>query len=101
MTALRETVRRLPLEKAVCVAIAVTVLDIAAGSNWSPRVRHVAGPLRWVLLGVLCVLALWYAVSRIRERRSRPATAAFALGTAVIAIAFISAFWSVAPSVTV
>jgi hypothetical protein len=98
---LRETVRRLPLEQAVCVAIAVTVLDIAAGSNWSPRVRHVAGPLRWALLGVLCVLAVAYAASRIREGKSRPATAAFALGGAVIGIAFISALWSVEPRVTV
>ena len=55
---MRNTLRRLPLADGISLAIPATILALALGSNWSPSVRSVAGPLRWVGLLVVCVLAL-------------------------------------------
>lgn len=98
MSGLRDTLRRLPLEEAVYLGIAVTVLDIAAGSNWSTSVRSVAGPLRWALLAGLCVVSLAYAWTRAESRP--PRLGAYALGAALLSVAAVSTLWSVAPRVT-
>ncbi|MFN2468599.1 MAG: O-antigen ligase family protein [Gaiellaceae bacterium] len=93
--------RRLPLEGAVRLAIVVTVLDVAFGSNWSPDVRAVAGPLRWLLLGGLCVLSLAYAWSQAGSLRPRPRPAAYWFAAALLALALASALWSLDPRLTV
>src|SRR5207302_10661542 len=93
--AVRNTLRRLPLADGISLAIPATILALALGSNWSPSVRSVAGPLRWVGLLVVCALALGLALERGRPLRAigwtRAAAAAF------LAVAFASALCSVAP----
>lgn len=98
---MRGTLRRLPLEGAVRLAIVVTVLDVAFGSNWSPDVRAVAGPLRWPLLAGLALLALAYAWSRARVVAGPARVAAYGFGAAFLALALASALWSVEPRLTV
>src|SRR5437763_1104623 len=55
--------RRLPLERAIRVAIPVTIVLVALGSNWSPRVRSLAQPLWRVSLVGLCGLAVAWALT--------------------------------------
>jgi hypothetical protein len=95
---LRATLRRLPLEEAVLFGIALTILDVAAGSNWSEGVRSVAGPLRWLLLGALCVVSLAYAGTGALDRLPRLPAYVFAIG--LIGVAAASVVWSVAPGLT-
>jgi hypothetical protein len=93
----RLTLSRLPLELAVAVVICLTLVDVALGSNWSIDVRRVAGPLRWVLLAALAVLALAWALSR----GSRRGSVALVLGAALVGLAGLSALWSVDPRLSV
>jgi O-antigen ligase/polysaccharide polymerase Wzy-like membrane protein len=94
--------RRLPLEGAIRVAIPLTVVTVALGSNWSPSVRSVAQPLWRVSLVALCALAVAWAFAHasprvLWERVRAPAygaTAAFAV------VAAASALWSVDPRLT-
>ena len=95
---MRETLRRLPLEQAVWLGIAATVIDVATGSTWSQGVRSIAGPLRWVLLACLCALSLAYAASRAGGRR--PRLIPLWLGAALLVVALLSSVWSVAPRTT-
>jgi O-antigen ligase len=94
----RNTLRRLPLADGISLAIPATILALALGSNWSPSVRSVAGPLRWVGLLVVCVLALGLALERGRPVRAIGWTGAAA--AAFVAVAFASALWSVDPRLT-
>jgi len=94
----RNTLRRLPLADGISFAIPATILALALGSNWSPSVRSVAGPLRWVGLLVVCVLALGLALERGRPVRAIGWTGAAA--AAFVAVAFASALWSVDPRLT-
>jgi O-antigen ligase len=94
--------RRLPLEGAIRVAIPVTILTVALGSNWSPHVRHVAAPLWRLSLVALCALAVAWAVriarwSGLRDGVRTPAHAAVA---AFAAVAAASTLWSTDPRLT-
>jgi O-antigen ligase len=90
--------RRLPLEGAIRVAIPLTVVTVALGSNWSPSVRSVAQPLWRVSLAALCALAVAWALAhgspRVAWAPAYAATAAFVL------VAAASALWSVDPRLT-
>jgi O-Antigen ligase len=94
----RTTLRRLPLAGGISLAIPATILALALGSNWSPSVRSVAGPLRWVGLFCVCVLALGLAIERGRPWRAIGLPGAAA--AAFVAVAFVSALWSVDPRLT-
>ena len=83
------------------LAIVVTVLDVAFGSNWSPDVRAVAGPLRWLVLAGLCVLSLAYAWSRLTSLRARPRLTAYGFAAALLSLALVSTLWSIDPRLTV
>ena len=85
--------RRLPLERAILITLPVTVLGIACSSSWSIRVQDVGRPVRAAGLAALLVLALAYA----RTRPGRLDRAAVATATAFIAVALVSAAWSVEP----
>ncbi len=90
---------RLPLGRAVQVAIVAEVFVVACGSAWSPGVRSVAGPLRWWGLAALCLLALAYAAAE--ARMPRPIPWAYVLAGALLAVALVSASWSVKPGLTI
>ena len=90
---MRATLRRLPLAAGISLAIPATILALALGSNWSPSVRSVAGPLRWLGLFVVCVLALGLVLDRGRPVRAIGWTGAAA--AAFVALAFVSTLWSV------
>ncbi len=89
----------MPLEGAVGPAIVLTVLAVACGSNWSPEVRSVAGPLRWLCLAGLCILALLLAATR---GGSAPGggLAAYAWAAILLAAAVVSTAWSSDPRST-
>lgn len=97
---MRETLRRLPLEQAVSLGIVGTLLVVACGSNWSPSVRSVAGPLRWVLLAALCAAALAFALGAAPARPARPSPAAYAAVAGLLALGGVSVFWSADPRLT-
>ncbi|HYZ78972.1 MAG TPA: O-antigen ligase family protein [Gaiellaceae bacterium] len=94
--------RPLLLERAIRVAIPVTIVLVALGSNWSPSVRSLAQPLWRVSLVVLCGLAVAWAYVHagprlLAERLRAPAYAATA---AFAALAAASTLWSVDPRLT-
>ncbi len=97
---MRETLRRLPLEQAVSLGIVGTLLLVACGSNWSPSVRSVAGPLRWVMLAALCGAALSFAYVRSPPRPGRRFPAVYGAVLAFLALGCVSVFWSTDPRLT-
>jgi len=94
--------RRLPLERAIRVAIPVTIVLVALGSNWSPRVRSLAQPLWRVSLVGLCGLAVAWALTYAGPRllASRLRAPAYAATVAFAALAAASTLWSVDPRLT-
>lgn len=86
--------RRLPLERAILIAVPVTVLGVALSSSWSTALRSVGHPVRALGLAALTALALAYALARPSGRIERTVGAAAA---ALVAIALLSAAWSVEP----
>ncbi|MDX6507599.1 MAG: hypothetical protein QOG06_2243 [Gaiellaceae bacterium] len=85
--------RRLPLERAILIALPVTVLAVAFSSSWSTGVRSIGQPLRALGLVALLSLSLAYALQRpARLDRATSATAA-----ALVLVAVLSATWSVDP----
>ena len=95
--------RRLPLEGAIRVAIPLTVVTVALGSNWSPSVRSVAQPLWRVSLVALCGLAIAWALAHAGPRRlwERARAPIYAATAAFAALAAASVLWSVDPRLTV
>src|SRR5438105_4751090 len=89
--------RRLPLEGAIRLAIPVTIVLVAFGSNWSPSVRSVAQPLWRLSLAGLCALALAFAVTRMggRDVARGVRSAGYRLAAAFVALSAVSALWSV------
>ena len=85
--------RRLPLERAILIAVPVTVLGIALSSSWSHSLQGIGRPVRAVGLAALLVLALAQALAQ-PGRLNRAATAAAA---AFAAVAVVSGGGSVAP----
>lgn len=94
--------RRLPLEGAIRVAIPLTVVTVALGSNWSPSVRSVAQPLWRLSLVALCGLAVGAALANAGPRSlwKRLRAPAYAATAAFAALAAASALWSVDPRLT-
>ena len=90
--------RRTALDYVVAGTLAAAVLAAAAGSSVEVGVVSVAKPARWVLLGVLGVVALVRALAFRSEWRLRPWVA----GTLVFfcALTVVSVTWSVNPRVT-
>jgi O-Antigen ligase len=95
--------RRLPLEGAIRLAVPVTVVAVALGSNWSPSVRQVAQPLWKLLLALLCALAVAFALAHAGPRRlwESARSPAYALAAALVALAAASILWSADPRLTV
>jgi len=85
--------RRLPLERAILIAVPVTILGIACSSSWSTGLQSVGRPVRAAGFAALVVLALAYA----RTRPGRLDGAPLATAGAFIAVAVASAAWSVEP----
>jgi O-antigen ligase len=83
--------RRLPLERAILIAVPVTVLGIALSSSWSHSLQSIGRPVRAVGFAALLVLALAYALAR----PSRLNRAVIASAAAFAAVAVVSAAWSV------
>lgn len=90
-------VRRIPLERAVQLALAATMVTtlLAAGSLTS--LIEAARTMRWAALIVLVVVALAFA----RRGGRIPEPVAYHLAAAFAVIALASASWSAAPSLTV
>ena len=93
---MRDAPRRFPLEPAIQLAIAATIVTtlLAAGAivDWIPAARA----LRWAALGSLAVLALAYAAGR---RGNVPRPVLMAAG-GLIALTLASVAWSSAPGLT-
>jgi O-antigen ligase len=85
--------RRLPLERAILIAVPVTLLGIACTSSWSTDVQGIGRPVRALGFAALLVLALAYA----RKRPGRLDRMVAATGAALVAVAIASAAWSVEP----
>lgn len=81
--------------RAVAVVLPLTLLTLAAGSGSVVSLWSVAKPGRWVLLGVLFVLA----AAQARPLRAVPA--GWIAAAAFVALALESAAWSVEPRLTV
>ncbi len=92
---MRGILRRLPLEGAVRLAIVLTVLAVACGSNWSPALRSVAGPLRWLCLAALCALSLLLAAARAAA--GRRTTTVHICAALLLGAALVSSLWSADP----
>jgi hypothetical protein len=83
--------RRLPFERAILIAVPVTILGIALASSWSTALQSIGRPVRAAGLLALAALAVGYAWSRPgRLNRAVIATAA-----AFVAVTVVSATWSV------
>jgi O-antigen ligase len=89
--------RRLPLERAILIAVPVTVFGIALSSSWSTSLQDVGRPVRALGLAALGVLATAYAATR-PGRLDRAVGAAAA---AFIGLAVLSSVWSVEPRHTI
>jgi MFS family permease len=85
--------RRLPLERAILIAVPVTVLGIALSSSWSTSLQDIGRPVRALGLAALGVLAAAYAL--IRPGSIDPAVGAVAAAFAGVTV--LSAAWSVEP----
>lgn len=89
---MRAALSRITLERAIQVAIVATIVTavLAAGAllSW----LEIARRLRWPALALLLALSLAYA---LRRRGGPKPTAAYAMASVLVALALISAFWSV------
>ena len=85
--------RRLPLERAILIAVPVTVLGIALSASWSTGLQDIGHPVRAAGLASLAVLALAYA----RAHHGRLDRAVIVTAAAFVALALVSAAWSVEP----
>lgn len=94
---MRAALRSVSLERAVPVAVALTVVAFACGSSSVEWVNHVGKTARWVVLLVLIAAAAALFVSRVAWSRSRP----FWLAGWLVALAAVSSLWSVTPRLTV
>ena len=93
--------RRALLEAGIRVAIPLTIVLVALGSNWSPSVRSLAQPLWRLSLVALCGLAVAWALHAGRHRfLERLRAPAYATTAAFAALAAASALWSVDPRLT-
>ena len=86
------------LERLVAVALPVTVFAFAAGSSIEDPVLFVGRPARWVCLFLLLGGALAYAAAS--PTRNRLPASFLALAAGLIALALVSAGWSVDASLT-
>jgi O-antigen ligase len=90
--------RRTTLERAIQLALAVTIVTalVAAGSltGWQDPARKV----RWVALFVLVGLAVPYA---LRSRRMASLPTAHLVAGAMLSLAVVSALWSAEPRLTI
>jgi O-antigen ligase len=95
--AVRDALRRFPLERALQLAIALAIVTsvLAAGAilSWIETARR----LRWAMLVAVVVLALAFA---FRERRALSPAAASVCAAVFIALALVSAAWSGRPALT-
>lgn len=96
---LQRALRRLPLERALQLALATTVFSFALGSTKVIPLLVIGRPLRWVALATLAVVAVGAAAARMRRPRLLAAPP-FLLAAALVGLAFASALWSVRPSLT-
>jgi O-antigen ligase len=85
------------LDAVIAGAIALMVIAFACGSSSVASVKHAGGGLRWVLLVALLALGAWAC----RARGIRPPLRPVALAGWLLAIAFLSAAWSVDPRLTI
>jgi O-antigen ligase len=85
--------RRLPLERAILIAVPITILGIALSSSWSIGLQDIGRPVRAVGLLALTMLAVGYACAQ-PGRLNRAVIATTAL---FVAMAVVSAAWSVEP----
>jgi O-antigen ligase len=85
--------RRLPLERAILIAVPVTVLGIACSSSWSTSLQSIGRPVRAIGLAALLVLAL----AQVLARPGRLNRAVIAGAAAFAIVAVVSAAWSVEP----
>lgn len=92
---MRDLIARLPLGRAVEVALPATVFLFACGSSAIQEVEDFGRRARWVGLLALLVLAVAWWWSR-RRAPSLPA-AVYAASGALVGLALVSAAWSVAP----
>ena len=100
---MRLNVRRSSLEAAVRALVVATIVAVSFGSSGSPAVRSVAQPLWHVTLVALCGLSLAYATASAAERGTREVRSnrlTYALAVALVAVAVVSAGWSVEPRTT-
>ncbi len=90
------------LEDAIRVLLAVTVVLVALGSNWSPSVRSVAQPLWRLGLATLFAASVAYAIRSASGRRLWECahTAVYAAVAAFLAVAVVSTLWSADPRLT-
>jgi hypothetical protein len=87
--------RRLPLERAIVIAVPVTILAIACSSSWSTGLQDIGRPLRAIGLAALVALSMAYARASLRSGRLDRAVAGIAV--TFVAIAALSTAWSVEP----
>src|SRR5689334_19111695 len=80
------------VDRAVPVLVAATLVAFAAGSSSVADVKHAAHDLRWLVLAALLAAAATWAPGL---RRLPPAVPLAAAG--FVALALVSALWSVAP----
>jgi O-antigen ligase len=93
--------RRPLLEAGIRVAIPLTIVLVAFGSNWSPSVRSLAQPLWRLSLVALCGLAIaWALHAGRRELGERLRAPAYAATAAFAVLAAASTLWSVDPWLT-
>lgn len=95
---MRSALHRLPLERAIQVAIVLTILTTVLASGailpWQGPFRKV----RWVALFALTALAVAHAVSA--PRRRQPPVSLYAAAAAFLALALVSIGWSAEPRLT-
>ena len=91
-------IRRLPLQAAVEVALAVSVFLFAAGSSSVHVLTRVGGPGRWAALLFLCALSLVCAAEHGKRPSSWPP--GWILAAALVAVGVVSTAWSVTPRLT-
>jgi hypothetical protein len=80
------------------VLIAGNVVAFVLGSTAVIPLLHVGRPLRWAWLAALCAVAL--VVARRRGARLWPLDAPTLIAAGFLALAFVSAGWSVRPALT-
>ncbi len=82
------------------VTLGTTVVAFAAGSSSVREVRDVGGTVRWLALFVLAAVAVAPLVARRGRGIPRPSPLLAAPLAALLALAFLSAVWSVDPPLT-